>query len=160
MLCGSWLVGCFGFTALWGSISVYIRQPPKERERKRRERIDEIKKNVQTTPTCTCCKRSRPLPYCNPNCRTPRHWKFTQHHRTDRPPPCAETYAQAHKRMPNVRADRQLDERSDGQTGRFEQIRWIQQVNSTFKLIWEWESKREYLVIWFIYKNDLMIKEK
>ena len=26
-----------------------------------------------------------PLPYCNPNCRTPRHWKFTQHHRTTRP---------------------------------------------------------------------------
>ena len=25
-------------------------------------------------------------PYCNQNCRTPRHWKFTQHHRTTRPP--------------------------------------------------------------------------
>ena len=33
-----------------------------------------------------------------------------------------------------VRADRQLDERSDGQTGIFEQIRYTQ-VNSTFKLI-------------------------
>ena len=48
--------------------------------------IDESK-NVQTTPTCTYCKRNRPLPYCNQNCRTPRHWKFTQHHRTTRPPP-------------------------------------------------------------------------
>ena len=38
-------------------------------------------------PTRTYCKCSRPLPYCNPNCRTPRHWKFTQHHRTTRPPP-------------------------------------------------------------------------
>ena len=47
--------------------------------------IDESK-NVQTTPTRTYYKRSRPLPYCNPNCRTPRHWKFTQHHRTTRPP--------------------------------------------------------------------------
>ena len=43
-------------------------------------------KNVQTTPTRTYCKCSRPLPYCNPNCRTPRNWKFTQHHRTTRPP--------------------------------------------------------------------------
>ena len=27
----------------------------------------------QTTPTRTYCKRNRLLPYCNPNCRTPRH---------------------------------------------------------------------------------------
>ena len=33
-----------------------------------------------------------------------------------------------------VRADRQLDERSDVQTGRFEHIRYPQ-VNSTFKLV-------------------------
>ena len=26
-------------------------------------------RNVQTTPIRTYCKRSRPLPYCNPNCR-------------------------------------------------------------------------------------------
>ena len=37
-------------------------------------------------PTRTYYKRSRPLPYCNPNCRTPRYWKFTQHHRITRPP--------------------------------------------------------------------------
>ena len=37
-------------------------------------------------PHRTCYKRNRPLPYYNPNCRTPRHWKFTQHHRTTRPP--------------------------------------------------------------------------
>ena len=36
-------------------------------------------------------KCSRPLPYCNPNCRTPRHWKFTQHLCTTRPPPLWET---------------------------------------------------------------------
>ena len=42
---------------------------------------------IQTTPTRTCCKRNRPLPYYHLNCRTPRHWKFTQHHRTSRPPP-------------------------------------------------------------------------
>ena len=34
-----------------------------KRGRKRRERIEESK-NVQTTPTRTYCKRSRPLPYC------------------------------------------------------------------------------------------------
>ena len=56
-----------------------------QREGERGERIDESK-NVQTTPTCTYCKRNRPLPYCNQNCRTPRHWKFTQDHRTTRPP--------------------------------------------------------------------------
>ena len=27
------------------------------------------------------------LPYCNQNCRTHRHWKFTQHVRTTRSPP-------------------------------------------------------------------------
>ena len=80
-----WLV-VLGLTALWDSISVYIGPSPKEREKMRRERIDESK-NVQTTPTRTYCKCSRSLPYCNPNCRTPRHWKFTQHHRTTRPPP-------------------------------------------------------------------------
>ena len=56
-----------------------------KRGRQRTERIVESK-NVQTTPTRTDCKRSRPLPYSNPNCRTPRHWKFTLHHRTTRPP--------------------------------------------------------------------------
>ena len=43
-------------------------------------------KNVQTTPTHTYYKRNRPLPYCNQNCRMPRHWKFTQHHRTTNHP--------------------------------------------------------------------------
>ena len=38
-------------------------------------------------PTRTYCKRNRPLPYYDPNIRTPRHWKFTQDHRTTRPPP-------------------------------------------------------------------------
>ena len=59
-----------------------------QREGERRERIDESK-NVQTTPTRTYCKRNRPLPYCNQNCRTPRHWKFTQRHRITRPPQSA-----------------------------------------------------------------------
>ena len=80
-----WLVGCFGFNGpLRQYFSLY--RAVSQREGEGRERIDESK-NVQTTPTRTYCKRNRPLPYCNQNCRTPRHWKFNQHHRTTRPPP-------------------------------------------------------------------------
>ena len=82
----SWLVGCFGFNGpLRQYFSLYRAISQREGERGEK-RIDESK-NVQTTPTRTYYKSSRPLPYCNPNCRTPRHWKFTQHHRTTRPPP-------------------------------------------------------------------------
>ena len=78
-----WLVG-FGFNGpLRQYFSLY--RAVSQREGERGERIDESK-NVQTTPTRTYCKRNRPLSYCNQNCRTPRHWKFTQHHRTTRPP--------------------------------------------------------------------------
>ena len=79
------LVGCFGFNGpLRQYFSLY--RAVYQREGERRESIDESK-NVQTKPTRTYCKRNRPLPYCNQNCRTPRHWKFTQHHRTIRPSP-------------------------------------------------------------------------
>ena len=54
-----WLVD-LGLTVLWDSISVYIGPSPRERE-KERETIDE-RKNVQTTPTRTYFKRSRPCP--------------------------------------------------------------------------------------------------
>ena len=69
------------FETVFQSISSRL---PK-RGRKRRVKIDESK-SVQTTPTGTYCKHSRPLPYYHPNCRTPGHWKFTQDHRTTRPP--------------------------------------------------------------------------
>ena len=79
------LVGCFGFNGpLRQYFSLY--RAVSQREGERGERIDESK-SVQTTPTPTFCKRNRPLPYCNQNCRTPRHWKFTQHHRITRPSP-------------------------------------------------------------------------
>ena len=80
-----WLVGCFGFK---GPLRQYFSlfRAVSQREGERGERIDESK-NVHTTLTRTYCKRNRPLPYCNQSCRTPRHWKFTQHHRTTRPPP-------------------------------------------------------------------------
>ena len=80
-----WLVGCFGFNGpLRQYFSLYRAVSQREGERGEK-RIDESK-NVQTTPTRTYYKRSRPLPYCNPNCRTPWHCKFTQHHCTTRPP--------------------------------------------------------------------------
>ena len=80
----SWLVGCFGFNGpLRQYFSLY--RAVSQRGGERGERIDESK-NVQTTPTRTYCKGNRPMPYCDPNCRTPRHWKFSQHHRTTRPP--------------------------------------------------------------------------
>ena len=68
-----WLVvlGLRPFETVFQSISGRL----PERGRKKREMIDE-RKNVRTTPSRTYCKR-----------RTPRHWKFTQHHRTTRPSP-------------------------------------------------------------------------
>ena len=41
---------------------------------------------MSTQPPPTYCKRNRPLPYYHPNCRSPRHWKFYQDHRTTRLP--------------------------------------------------------------------------
>ena len=76
---------CFGFSGpLRQHFSLY--RAVSQREGEREERIEESK-NVQTTPTRTYCKRNRPLPYYHPNCRTPRHWKFSQDHRTARPLP-------------------------------------------------------------------------
>ena len=57
------LVGCFGLN---GPLRQYFSLNRRERERKKREMIDKIK-NVQTTPTRTHYKRSRPLPYYHPN---------------------------------------------------------------------------------------------
>ena len=80
-----WLVGCLGFNGpLRQYFSLYRAVSQREGD-KRREMIDEST-NIQTTPTRTYCKRSRPLPYYHSNCRTPQHWKFTQYHRTTRPP--------------------------------------------------------------------------
>ena len=79
------LVGWFWVSRPFETVFQSISGRLPKKGRKRKERIDESK-NVQTTPTRTYCKRSRPLPYCNLNCRTPRHWKFTQHHRTPTTP--------------------------------------------------------------------------
>ena len=46
-------------------ISVYIGPSPREREKEKRN--DRREKKCPNTPTRTYCKRSRPLPYSNPN---------------------------------------------------------------------------------------------
>ena len=59
------VVGCFGFDCLLRQyFSLY--RAVSQRGRKKTERIDK-RKNVQTSPTRTYCKRNRPLPYYNPN---------------------------------------------------------------------------------------------
>ena len=50
----------------WKFTQYHRTTPLPERGRKKREMIDESI-NVQTTPTRTHCKHSRPLPYCNPH---------------------------------------------------------------------------------------------
>ena len=59
-----WLV-VLGYTALLDSISVYIR--PSAREREIEKRSDRLEKKCPNNPHHTYCKRSRPLPYSNPN---------------------------------------------------------------------------------------------
>ena len=44
-------------------------------------------KNVQTTPSAPTASAVGPCPTFIQISRTPRHWKFTQHHRSTRPPP-------------------------------------------------------------------------
>ena len=56
------LVGLTALETVFQSISGRL----SERGRKKKENIDK-RKNVQTTPIRTCCKRSRPLPYSNSN---------------------------------------------------------------------------------------------
>ena len=45
------------------------------------------RKNVQTTPPAPTASAVGPCPTLIQISRMPRHWKFTQHHRTTRPPP-------------------------------------------------------------------------
>ena len=77
----SWLV-VLGLTALSVSISVYIGLSPREREKEKRSE----RKNVQTTPPAPTANTTGPCPTITQISRTLRHWKFTQHLRTTRPP--------------------------------------------------------------------------
>ena len=81
-----WLVGCFGFNGpLRQYFSLYraVSQREGEREEKGKMRV-KMSKQPPPAPTASAVG---PLPYCNQICRTLRHWKFTQHLRTTRPPP-------------------------------------------------------------------------
>ena len=73
-----WLVGCFGFN---GPLRQYFRlyRAVSQREGERGEKRTDESKNVQTTPTRTYYKRSRPLPYCNPNCNMKVCCEYTQY---------------------------------------------------------------------------------
>ena len=82
-----WLVGWLfwilrPFETVFQSISGRL---PKK-GRKKREMIDE-RKNVQTTPPAPTATVVGPCPTLIQTSRTPRHWKFIQHHRTTRPHP-------------------------------------------------------------------------
>ena len=82
-----WLID-FGFNGpLRQFFSLYraVSQREGERGKKGQMRVKMSKKNPPA-PTASAVDS-----YCNPNCRTPRYWKFTQHHRTTRLPlnyPC------------------------------------------------------------------------
>ena len=84
-----WLV-VLGLTILWDSISVYIGSSPKDGggggERKEKWQM-RVKMSKQSPPAPTASAVG-PCPTLIQISRTPRHWKFTQHHRTTRPPPC------------------------------------------------------------------------
>ena len=75
--------GALGLTLL--SISVYIGPSPRERKKKRKM-IDERKK-CPNNPNPHLLQAQQALALLIQISRTPRHWKFTQHHRTTRPPP-------------------------------------------------------------------------
>ena len=74
-----------GLTALLDSISIYI--GPFLRERMKEKRNDSREKKIQTTPPEPTASAVGPCPTLIQINRAPRHWKFTQHHRTTRPPP-------------------------------------------------------------------------
>ena len=75
-----WLV-VLGFETVFQSISGRLR----ERGRRKRELIDERKMSTQPPPAPTASVVD-PCPTLIQISRTPWHWKFTQNHRTTRPP--------------------------------------------------------------------------
>ena len=82
MLIG-WLFWAYrSFETIFQSISGRL----PERRRKKTEMIDE-RKNVHTTPPAPTASAVGPCPTLIQISRAHRHWKFTQHHRTTRPPP-------------------------------------------------------------------------
>ena len=80
-----WLVGCFGFN---GPLRQYssLYQAVSQREGDRGEigyMREKLSKQPPPAPTTSAVG---PCPTIIQIIRTPRHWNFTQHHRTTRPP--------------------------------------------------------------------------
>ena len=81
-----WLVGCFGCSGpLRQYFSLYRAVSQREGERGEKGQMRE-KMSQQPPPTPTA-SATGPCPTIIQISRTPRHWKFTQHLRTTRPPP-------------------------------------------------------------------------
>ena len=81
-----WLVGCFGFNGpLRQCFSLYraVSQREGERGEKGQTRL-KMSKQPPPAPTASTIGQCPTLFQIS---RTPRHWKFTQHHRTTRPSP-------------------------------------------------------------------------
>ena len=84
-----WLVD-LGLTALWEVLQSISGHLP---ERGRKKKMIDERKNVQTTPSRTFCSALGPCPTLIQISRTPRHWKFTQHHRNTRTSPLQTIYS-------------------------------------------------------------------
>ena len=81
-----WLVGCFGLNGpLRQYFSLYRAVSQREGERGEKGQM-RVKMSKQPPPAPTASAVG-PCPTLIQISRTPRHWKFTQHHRTTRPPP-------------------------------------------------------------------------
>ena len=82
-----WLVGCFGLNVpLRQYFSLYRAVSHRERERKKKEMTDERKMSKQPSPKPTASAVG-PCPTVSQISTTPRHWKFTQHHRSTQTTP-------------------------------------------------------------------------
>ena len=81
-----WLVGCFGLNGpLRQYFSLYRAVSQREGERKeKRQMREKMSKQPPPAPTASAIG---PCPTIIQTSRTPRHWKFTQHLRSTRPPP-------------------------------------------------------------------------
>ena len=82
---GDWLVVVFGLTALETVFQSISGRLP-ESGRKKREMIDEIKKISKQPPPAPSASAVGRCPTITQIGRTRRHWKFSLHHRTTRPP--------------------------------------------------------------------------
>ena len=84
----SWSVGCFGLNGTLRQYFSLIRAvSQRERERGRKKRSDRREKKMsKQPPSAPTASAVGPGPTLIQISMTPRHWKFTQHHRTIRPP--------------------------------------------------------------------------